>query len=367
MHSRSRPVGEDPAPAPVPVPVPVPVPPADRGGLDPRRLRADDLRHLLAVARTGRLVAAADALGVDHTTVSRRITALERSLGVRLMERGPEGWALTAAGKAVAESARAIEDALVHVVDAVSGQEDAPSLHGTVRVSAPDGFGTVFATPALARVRRRHPGLFAELITATRQLTLHPSGFDLALAIGRPPRSRLVTEHLTDYALGLYASDEYLARCGTPEAPADLREHALIFYIESMLQVGDLDIERHLPGVTPAFSSTNVFAQLEATRLGAGIGVLPAFLAGRAGLRRLLAGEVDIRLPITLAVRREAVTHPAVRAVREALHQEVADRSAELLGETHRVPSVAEGGALGAVPGTSRRSCTGAPSGGRAD
>lgn len=318
----SRPVAEDPAPPPQP----------DHSRLDPRRLRADDLRYLLAVARTGRLVAAADALGVDHTTVSRRITALEKSLGLRLMERGSEGWALTDAGKAVAESARAIEDALSRAVDAVSGQ-DTPSLHGTVRVNAPDGFGTVFATPALARVRRRHPGLQTELITATRQLALHPSGFDLALAIGKTPGSRLVTEHLTDYALGLYASDEYLTRCGSPETLADLREHALIFYIESMLQVGDLDIERHLPGVTPAFSSTNVFAQLEATCVGAGIGVLPSFLADRAQLRRLLPDEVDIRLPITLAVRREAVTHPAVRAVRDALHQEVADRAAELLPE----------------------------------
>lgn len=303
---------------------------ADAHGPDPRRLRADDLRYLLAVARTGRLVTAADALGVDHTTVSRRITALERSLGARLMERDTEGWALTDAGKAVTESARAIEEALVRAVDAVSGQ-DAPSLHGTVRVSAPDGFGTVFATSALARVRRCHPRLQVELITATRPLTLRPAGFDLALAIGRPPKSRLVTEHLTDYALGLYADDGYLARCGPPGTVAELREHPLIFYIESMLQVGDLDIERHLPGVTPAFSSTNVFAQLEATRLGAGVGVLPAFLAERAGLRRLLADEVDIRLPITLAVRREAVTHPAVRAVRDALHHEVADRAAELL------------------------------------
>ncbi|SDY18381.1 DNA-binding transcriptional regulator, LysR family [Saccharopolyspora shandongensis] len=322
MHPRSRPAAGDPAPPP----------PADRSRLDPRLIRADDLRYLLAVARTGRLVAAADALGVDHTTVSRRVAALEKSLGLRLIERGSEGWALTDAGRAVSENARAIEEALARVVDAVSGQ-DAPSLHGTVRVSAPDGFGTVVATPALTRIRRRHPGLQAELITATRQLALHASGFDLALAIGRPSGSRLETEHLTDYTLGLYASDEYLARCGSPGTLSDLREHVLIFYIESMLQVGDLDIERHLPGFTPAFSSTNVFAQLEATRLGAGIGVLPAFLAHRAQLRRLLANEVDIRLPITLAVRREAATHPAVRAVRDALRQEVADRTAELLPE----------------------------------
>ncbi|MFD9813315.1 LysR family transcriptional regulator [Streptomyces sp. NPDC059080] len=303
-----------------------------RGTVDPRRLRADDLRFLLAVARTGRLVAAADALGVDHTTVSRRIAALEKGLGTRLIERGSEGWALTDAGKAVSQNARTIEDALARAVEAVAGQ-GSPSLHGTVRVSAPDGFGTVFATPALARVRRQHPRLQAELVTATRQLTLHASGFDLALAIGRPTGHRLVTEHLTDYALGLYASDEYLARCGSPEALTDLREHALVFYIESMLQVGDLDIERHLPSTTPAFSSTNVFAQVEATCLGAGIGVLPTFLAHRAQLRRLLADQVDIRLPITLAVRREAVTHPAVRAVRDALHHEVAERTAELLPE----------------------------------
>ncbi|MEV0261217.1 LysR family transcriptional regulator [Streptomyces sp. NPDC050617] len=309
-----------------------PAPPrrGGRGTVDPRRIRADDLRYLLAVTRTGRLVAAADALGVDHTTVSRRIAALEKSLGLRLMERGAEGWALTDAGKAVAENARAIEDALARVAEAVSGQ-DSPSLHGTVRVSAPDAFGTVIATPALARVRRRHPDLQVELITATRQLTLHPSGFDLALAIGRPAGNRLVTEHLTDYALGLYASAEYLDRCGSPGSAAELRDHTLIFYIESMLQVGDLDIERHLPGVTPAFSSTNVFAQLEAARLGAGIGVLPAFLTRRSGLLRLLPHEVDIRLPITLAVRREAVTHPAVRAVRDALRREVAERGGELL------------------------------------
>jgi DNA-binding transcriptional LysR family regulator len=304
----------------------------DRRAIDPRILRADDLRYLLAVARTGRLVAAADALGVDHTTVSRRITTLEKKMGVRLIERGSEGWTLTDIGRAVSENARMIEVALDRVVDAVAGQ-DSPSLHGTVRVTAPDGFGTVFATPALARVRRQHPRLQLELVTATRQLTLHPSGFDLALTIGRPSSSRLATEHLTDYALGLYATDEYLTRHGRPQSPADLRDHALIFYIESMLQVGDLDIERHLPGATPAFSSTNVFAQLEATRQGVGIGVLPAFLARRAQLSRLLPEQVDIRLPITLTVRSEAVTHPATRAIRAALKKEVADRAIELLPE----------------------------------
>ncbi|WP_406437374.1 LysR family transcriptional regulator [Streptomyces sp. NBC_01613] len=320
MHPRSS--DEDPAPQPA----------GSRHSVDPRRLRADDLRYLLALSRTGRLVTAADALGVDHTTVSRRIAALEKSVGLRLIERGRDGWTLTEIGRAVSEYARAIDEAVDRVADTVAGQ-DAPSLHGTVRVSAPDGFGTAVATPALVRVRRQHPQLQVELITATRQLALRPSGFDLALVIGVPSSSHLVTEHLTDYTLGLYASDDYLTRYGRPETVTELREHALIFYIESMLQVGDLDIEHHLPGMIPAFSSTNVFAQLEATQQGAGIGVLPAFLAQRTQLRRLLANEIDIRLPITLAVRREAVTHPAVRAVWAALRHEVAERAADLLPE----------------------------------
>ncbi|MFJ5035054.1 LysR substrate-binding domain-containing protein [Streptomyces sp. NPDC088560] len=120
---------------------------------------------------------------------------------------------------------------------------------------------------------------------------------------------------------------------GRPETVTELREHALIVYIESMLQVGALDIERHLPGMTPAFSSTNVFAQLEATRQGAGIGVLPAFLAQRTQLHRLLADEIDIRLPLTLAIRREAVTHPAVCALWTALRQEVVERATEVIAE----------------------------------
>jgi DNA-binding transcriptional LysR family regulator len=86
-----------------------------------------------------------------------------------------------------------------------------------------------------------------------------------------------------------------------------------------------------LPGMVAGFASTSVFPQLEAVRAGVGIGLLPAFLAERAGLRRLLAGDIDVRLPFTLAVRRDAVGHPAVLAVRAALQQEVTDRRTELL------------------------------------
>lgn len=299
--------------------------------VDVRRLRADDLRYLLAVASTGRLVAAADALGVDHTTVSRRIKALEKILQVRLLERGADGWELTEIGRAVAEPARPIQEAVERAALAASGmREDAVS--GNFRLTAPDGFGTVFAVPALKRLRDTHPNLNIELITATRNLILHQSGFDLAVAVGKPATGRLFAEKLADYALRLYASEEYLERHGTPQTVGDLARHTVAFYVDSLLQVGDLDLDHHLPGVTARFASTNIFAQLEAARVGAGIALVPQFLALRAPeLRVVDVGVPPLMLAFTLAVRRDSTSRPAVRAVRGALHEEVRLRRDELL------------------------------------
>lgn len=299
--------------------------------IDARRLRVDDLRYLLALARTGRLVAAASALGVDHTTVSRRITALEKGIGHRLVERGADGWELTDIGRSVAESARPIEEAIENVVNTASGGDQA-SLRGKVRVTAPDGFGTIFVAPALTRIQRDHPHLSVELITATRELTLHQSGFDLAVAVGSPSGSRLVTEKLTDYSLSLYAAQGYLDEHGIPKSMEDLRDHVLIFYTESMLRVGDLDLDRHLPGITARFTSTNIFAHLEATRTSGGIGMLPDFLARRCPeLVHLGSLGIEMRLTFYLAARRESATSPVVRVIREALHDEVRERNVELL------------------------------------
>jgi DNA-binding transcriptional LysR family regulator len=304
---------------------------ARRDPLDLRRLRVDDLRYLLAVAHTGRLVAAAGALGVDHSTVSRRLRALEKVFGARLLERGADGWELTELGRAIAERARPIEDALERVVLAAQGrQEDA--LVGNFRVTAPDGFGTLFVVPALARLRADHPGLDIELITATRQLTLHQSGFDMAIAVGAPVTRRLHAERLADYVLGLYASETYLATHGTPSTIDELQDHTVIFYVDSLLQVGDLDLAQHLPGVTARFTSTNIFAQLEATAAGAGIGVLPRFMALRSpALRELTDIGLHIRLAFTLAARRDGVSRPVAQAVRRALLGEVRSREDELL------------------------------------
>ncbi len=302
-----------------------------RPSLQARDIRADDLRYLLAVARTGSRTVAADDLGVDASTVTRRIRALEQTLRVRLVEQGARGWALTDLGRQVADTAGPIETAIARALDVLAGTGE-ESLRGNVRVSAPDAFGAYFVAPALARVRARHPMLTVELLTVTRELNLHQSGFDVAIAVGTPASSRLVVESLTGYALGLYATDGYLAAHGAPTSLAELGRHPLIWYVDSLLQVGELDLDKHLPHSHATLMSTSIFAQVEAVRAGGGIGLLPAFVADRhPELRRILGDQVDVRLDFSLAARRERLSSRAVQAIREAVIDEVAARRGELL------------------------------------
>lgn len=311
-----------------------------RGEPTAQQPRVDDLRYLLAVAHTGRLVAAAAALGVDHTTVSRRIRALEKVLATRLLERGSDGWELTEMGRVIADQARPIEQALENVVVAARGMRQ-DALVGNFRVTAPDGFGALFTAPALARLQQDHPGLTIELITATRQLNLHQSGFDLAVAVGAPVTRRLFSEVLTDYSLGLYASEDYLARHGRPQNLEELRDRTVIFYIDSLLQVGDLDLGLYLPAVSARFTSTSVFAQHQATIAGAGIGLLPRFMTvGVPCLVELEELGVDITLTFTLAARRDGVSRPVVQAIRRALHEEIRRRRDELVKPARSGPQV---------------------------
>ena len=299
--------------------------------MDLNDVRADDLRFLAAIADTGRLTLAATALGVNHATASRRLRALEKALNARLVEQGAHGWELTETGRAVVVHARTIRSAVESAARAAEGAE-ADYLTGTVRVTASDGFGTLFVVPALARVRAEHPGLNVELITGARHLTLRDSSFDLAVTLGRPPVTHLHTERLAGYDSAFYASETYLAANGDPASAEELGRHSLIFFVDTLQQVRELDLAEYIPEPRIRFSSNNVFAQLEATRRGIGISLLSKFVASTApGIRRIAAPITPARVPITLAVRKDAMSRRDVLVVREALRAEVRSRKADLV------------------------------------
>ncbi|WP_229683642.1 LysR family transcriptional regulator [Nocardia camponoti] len=296
-----------------------------------RRPSADDLLVLLAVGRSGRFVTAADELGINHTTISRRIAALERALGGRVLTRGAAGWELTDLGRTALTVAETIDGA----VRALGHAGQAGDLEGVVRLSATDGFSAYLAAPAAARVQRAHPRVAVEIIATTRRASTQRSGLDLEVVVGAPQVRRAEAIRLGDYTLGLYATRAYLADHGVPATIDDLRNHRLVYFIESMLQVDDLDrATGFAPTMRQSVSSTNVFVHVEATRASAGIGLLPSFMADKhADLVRVLAPQVRIRLTYWLVARAETLRRPEVAAVVAALRATVDERRAELLGD----------------------------------
>lgn len=309
----------------------------DRAG---NGIKADDLRYLAAVADTGRVVTAAKALGVDHSTVSRRLQALERSLAVRLVHRGADGWDLTDAGRAILVHARTIQRAVETVAHVTAGTES-ETLSGTVRLTAADGFGALFVVPAVARVREQHPLLNIELITGARELTLRQSSFDLAITVGNP-ETRLFTERLCEYDNAFFASERYLAEHGNPASLTELRQHPLVFFVDALERIHELDITEFAPDSAVRFSSTNIFAMLEAVRRGVGIGLMSKFVAHTAPeIRPVSAYMPPARVPVTLVVRPDAMRRREILVIREALHQEVRTRRHELVWTTETQTSPA--------------------------
>lgn len=292
----------------------------------------DDLLVLLTVARTGRFTTAADSLGLNHTTISRRITSLEKALGGRVLARTAGGWEVTELGSRAVEAAERIEAA----VSVLQGPADAPAqLTGVVRMSATDGFSAYIAAPAVAELQRSHPQLRVEIVTVTRRALQHRSGLDIEVVVGEPQVHRAEAFRLGFYMLGMYASRNYLAERGTPATVADLTRHPLVYFVDSMLQVDDLDAPRRLvPNMMDSVSSTNVFVHVEATRAGAGIGFLPCFMADQhQDLVRLLPADFHEQLPYWMVLRPESLRQPSVAAVVDALRVRTAGFRRTLLGE----------------------------------
>lgn len=290
----------------------------------------DQLLVLLEVSRSGKFTTAAEALGLNHTTVARKIAALEKALGGRVLARAAGGWELTPLGQRAVGVAAQVADAVGRLAP---GADD--PVTGVVRMTATDGFSAYIASPAVAGLRRDHPGLAVELITVTRRAMQQRSGVDIEVVVGEPQVHRAEAVRLGDYTLAMYASRDYLARHGAPETPEELARHGLVYFVDSMLQVDDLDAPRRLaPEMRDGLTSTNVFVHVEATRAGAGIGFLPCFMADRhADLVRLLPDYFREQLPYWMVLRPDSMRQPAVAAVATALRLKVTELRPQLMGE----------------------------------
>lgn len=238
----------------------------------------DDLRYFLAVCRTNSFLAAANRLHVTHSTVSRRISALEASLETQLLLRTEKGCHLTPAGEALLPYAEQIETTSMSLVEHIHGKDS--QLSGTIRIGAPDGLGNCFLATHLGQFQARHPHLEVELIAVPHYYSLTKREVDILITITKPTASNIVARKLTDYRLGLFASQHYLAKSGKVFATKDLSRHMLIDYIEDLLYDENLRFLNELaPGQKAKFHISTLVGQMNAIVAGAGIGVIPYFMA----------------------------------------------------------------------------------------
>jgi DNA-binding transcriptional LysR family regulator len=288
------------------------------------RIRADDLLYLLAVGRTGRVSDAAQRLGVEHSTVSRRVSALERALGRRLVDRTSRGWVLTDDGEALMAHAEKVETAM-HEASQLAVSPRSLSLGGTVRIASTDGIGSTVVAEAMVELRRAHPRLEIELTTAMRRFDVTSKDYDVAITVQRMQSQRLAVMRLTDYSLGLYATPGYLETHPVVRQREDLAEHSLAWYIDSLLDIPELDVfDASVVPHRRVLRSSNIFAQLSFVTAGGGIGLLPRYLAwSHPELERVLPDEVSVRLTFWLVARRQSLGLARVQAAVETLRSYV--------------------------------------------
>ena len=285
----------------------------------------DDVRMFLAVARTGQMLAASRRLGVNHATLSRRVSALEEDLKTRLLIRRTNGCELTAEGEIFLRAAERMETEMLAAQSQIGRVDSA--LAGTVRIGAPDGFGVSFLAPRLGQLTARYPGLKIQLVPVPRSFSLSQREADIAITIERPEQGRLISSRLTDYTLGLYASEDYLRGARLPVSVDDLKDHRRIGYVEDLIYSPSLNYTGEIMRNWDAgFEISSAIGQNEAVLSGAGIGILHNYIARQyPSLVRILP-DVSIRRAYWTIYHESARDLARVRMVSDFLHELVREQ-----------------------------------------
>lgn len=239
-----------------------------------------DLKVFLAVAEAGQIGRAAKTLGLDPTTLGRRLRRLEASLNATLFERTRNGQTPTETGLSLLERVEAMAEAAREIGE-TSGSGAGPS--GNLRISVSEGFGSQFLTDYLPEFARANPNLTIELIANSGFLSPSKREADIAVMLSRPKAGPVLCRKLADYRLRLYATRGYLEQSGRPKSIADLAEgHTLVSYVPDLLYAPELNyLQDFHEALTARVRSSSINAQHRLICEGAGIGVLPQFVAER--------------------------------------------------------------------------------------
>lgn len=236
----------------------------------------DDLRFILAVGRAGGLSPAARVLGVNHTTVSRRIAAFEARLGARLFERLPSGFEPTAAGRQAIESAERVERELFGLARQIEASD--AGLSGPLNITAPQMIIQVQLAEIVSRFCAANPGIDVSLVAANEILNLHRREADIAIRVSNTPEASLFGRVAARQNRCFYASQAYL-RAMDPVFRA--RRHEAPVAAVCFTWSGDgppPEVQERFPNARVSVRSDDMYAVHAAVQQGMGVGRLPCFL-----------------------------------------------------------------------------------------
>ena len=256
-------------------------------------MKWDDLKIFLAVARHKKLADAATELRIDITTISRRIRRLEDDLGQTLFERLRSGHQLTANGEKLLVTAEQIETNFENIDRAKENATHTPS--GTIRISVAEGFGTEILAPILGKFSAQFPEIEIDLVSGSGFLSLSKREADVAIGLARSKSKHIQSELLCTYNLHLYGHKSYLNDHAEIRSLKNLSNHTLIDYVDDLIYSDELRyFELHLPKLRPNIRSTSIMAQKTLVESGAGIAILPDFMAS-SELQKILPNKIQIK------------------------------------------------------------------------
>ncbi|MFO0664830.1 MAG: LysR family transcriptional regulator [Polyangiaceae bacterium] len=287
------------------------------------------MRFVLALSRAGSLARAGRALQVDHTTVGRRIEALEKDLSVRLFTRTTTGYVPTREAELLLPDIRRVEESVLSLERGAHAQHDA--VEGLVRVTSGETFGACYLAPRLAAFAKEHPRLTIELVTGGEILDLSRREADIAVRFFRSKHENLVVRRVAELAHGLYATKGYL-KGRVVRSPADLEGHTILTSTSGRGVVEAAWVEELTQSARPSFVTNMTVGLLEAARAGAGIAVLPKYMGDREASLRYLPMPGEPRESLWITVHRDMKETRRVRVVLDYLAKCLHDDRGRLLG-----------------------------------
>ena len=286
----------------------------------------EHLRFFLVLARAKTLTNAARLIGVEHSTVARRIQALESTLGTQLFKREATGYELTSEGLALVPRVEQMEQSFIQI------DKRHDPLQGRVRIGAPEGFGTAFLARLLAEFSQHYPLLTIDLIPVPKAIKLSHREADIVIAIDRPKSGPYIITRLSNYCLKLYGSQYYLQQNPEIKKLEDLKQHRFVDYIDDLVYSTALYSLERLPlQVSACFRSNSILAQEIAVRAGAGLAILPKFLVNdKSELKEVLGDQVSFTHTFWMLTLVDLQHEPKIKLVWDFLRKQ-ADLQQDLL------------------------------------